>query len=121
MRKERVKKITKDVFDIADRIREVDGEYRLFYNFDHERYEVRKRGEICITWTEPLSAALITKLRETHVRRRNELLREIEQAEMRVQKEAESRAREKLGEGIESFMSAAWRKGALRRPSPPKG
>jgi len=110
VRKEHVREITRDVFDLADRIREVDDEYRLYYNFDHERYEVRKRGEIAITWTEPLSAALVVKLRETHVRRRNELLREIERAEAQAKRDAEYRAKERIGESIEGYMSAAWRK-----------
>ena len=105
VRTERVKEITADVFDIADRIREVDGEYRLYYNVDHARYEVRKRGEISVTWTEALSPALITKLRETHVRRRTELLREIERAEEQARREEESRARERIGEMTESFLS----------------
>ncbi|MBQ7712188.1 MAG: hypothetical protein IJT69_00055 [Clostridia bacterium] len=109
MRRENVKEITRDVFDLADRIKEVDEEYRLYYNFDHERYEVRKRGEIAITWTEPLSAALIVKLRETHVRRRTELLREIERAEEQAERDAASRARERLGVAVEGFMSSAWR------------
>ena len=110
MRKEHIREITRDVFDLADRIREVDDEYRLFYNFDHKRYEVRKRGEIAITWTEPLSAALIVKLRETHVRRRNELLREIERAEAQAERDAESRAKERIGEAIEDAMSSVSRK-----------
>lgn len=105
MRKERVREIKADVFDIADRIKEVDGEYRLYYNLDHSRYEVHKRGEIAVTWTEPLSAALITKLRETHVRRRMELLKEIERAEERAKREEEHRSREKIGEMTEAFLS----------------
>ena len=110
MHNDRIRLITRDVFDLADRIKEVDDEYRLYYNFDHERYEVRKRGEIAITWTEPLSAALIVKLRETHVRRRTELLREIERAEAQAEREAEYRRKERIGASIEDFMSAAWRK-----------
>ena len=109
MRKENIRAITRDVFDIADRIKEVDEEYRLYYNFDHKRYEVRKRGEIAITWTDPLSAALIVKLRETHVRRRMELLREIERAEEQAERDKLAHAKEQVGEAIEDFMSSAWR------------
>ena len=109
MRKERLREITADVFDLSDRIREVDGEYRLFYNLDHDRYEVHKRGELAVTWQQPLSAALVTKLRETHVRRREQLLREIELAEARAEKQAESRDKERIGEAVEAFMSSAWR------------
>ena len=102
---DRLREIKSDVFDIADRIKEVDEEYRLYYNLDHARYEVRKRGEICVTWTEGLSAALVTKLRETHVRRRFELLKQIEREEAQAQRERERRDREKIGEATEAFMS----------------
>ncbi|HCU56588.1 MAG TPA: hypothetical protein DIC18_04595 [Clostridiales bacterium] len=105
MRKERVHEILSDVFDLADRVKEVDEEYRLYYNLDRGRYEVRKRGEICITWYEDLSAALITKLRETHVRRRNELLAEIEKGEERAQREQEHLARERIGTMTENYLS----------------
>ena len=110
MRKEHLKEVKQDVFDIADRIKEVDEGYRLFYNFDRERYEVRTGGELCVTWKEPLSAALVLKLRETHVRRRKQLLREIEMAEARAEREAESRQKERIGEAVEAFMSEAWHK-----------
>ena len=110
MRKERIKEIVCDVFDIADRIKEVDREYKLFYNFDRERYEVHKRGEIAVTWTEALSAALIRKLRETHVRRRKELLKEIEQSEERARREEDFRLKECIGERTEKFLSDSTRR-----------
>ena len=115
MQKEVLREIKCDVFDIADRIKEVDEEYRLYYNLDRARYEVRKRGELCVTWTEPLSAALLTKLRETHVRRRLELLKQIERDELRAQKEAEHRTREAIGEATERFLS----QGSLAAPPRP--
>ena len=102
---DRLREIKSDVFDIADRIKEVDPEYRLYYDLDRERYEVHKRGEIAVTWTEPLSAALIVKLRETHVRRRTELLKEIERGEERAEREEAHRARERIGKMTEEFLS----------------
>ena len=105
MRKRRLIEIKSDVFDIADRIREVDEEYRLYYDPENARYEVHKRGEICITWTEPLSSALIVKLRETHVRRRLALLAEIERCEERARREDEYRTHEIVGEATERLLS----------------
>ena len=105
MRKYRSIEIKTDVHDIADRLKEVDPEYRLYYNFDARRYEVRKRGEIAVTWTEKPSAGLVTKVRETHVRRRLELLREIERSERRAEREKERLAMEKIGEATENFLS----------------
>ena len=111
MRKERLTEVRSDVFDIADRIREVDERYRLYYNADKRRYEVRLYGtnELAVTWTDHLDARLVTKLRETHVRRRNELLKEIEKSEELARRKAESEARERIGEQSEAFMSACWK------------
>ena len=100
-----------DVHDVADRIKEVDELYRLYYNPIRHRFEVRRKGELCITWTENLSAALIVKLRETHVRRRYELLKEIEEREEQLKKEEEHRMHECIGEETERLMS---RLGSLR-------
>jgi len=111
MRKDRLREVRSDVFDIADRIREVDERYRLFYNVDKSRFEVRLIGdnEIAVTWAGPLDARLVTKLRETHVRRRNELLKEIEKSEQLAERRAEASARERIGVCSEAFMSAHWK------------
>ena len=112
MRRDRTVEIRSDVFDIADRIREVDERYRLYYNLDKSRFEVRLRGDeenICVTWTGSLDARLVTKLRETHVRRREALMREIEESEERAAKEAEAATRERIGERSEALMRAAWK------------
>ena len=112
MRKERLIEIKSDVFDVADRIREVDARYHLFYNLDRSRFEVRlqnREGELAVTWSEPLDCRLITKLRETHVRRLSQLVRELEEAEEKAKIEEESRIREAAGEKTEEFMRLAWR------------
>ena len=105
MHKDILKEITQDVFDVADRIKEVDEEYRLYYNVTKSRFEVYKRGDLCVTWTEGLSAALIGKLRETHVRRRYELLQEIERSERAAEREEAHRMKETIGEKTEEFLS----------------
>jgi len=111
MRKERLIEVKSDVFDIADRIKEVDERYRLRYNADKSRFEVYLRGgdEIAVTWCGPLDARLVTKLRETHVRRREALLREIERSEEQARRKAESDMRERIGEKSEAYMSAIWK------------
>ena len=111
MRKDRLREVRSDVFDIADRIREVDDRYRLYYNIDKRRFEVHLQGDddIAVTWSEPLDARLVTKLAETHVRRREALIEEIEKSELLIQKRAESEARERIGESTEALMSAIWK------------
>ena len=98
--------IKEDVYDVADRIKEVDEEYRLFYAPENHRYEVYRRGELCVTWTEQLSAGLVTKLRETHVRRRYELLKEIEEEEERRKREEAHSMREAIGEATDRMLSS---------------
>ena len=113
MNKERLVRIKSDVFDVADRIREVDERYLLFYNLDRARFEVRlqgREGEIVVTWSDPLDARLVTKLRETHVRRLHKILAEIEEAEAYARLAEEKSIREKAGELTEDFMKTAWKK-----------
>ena len=105
MRKRYLIEIKSDVHDIADRIKEVDGEYRLYYDPVLHRFEVHKRGELCVTWTDSLSAGLVSKLRETHVRRRYELLKEIERNEERLAREEKHKTHERIGEATERFLS----------------
>ena len=112
MRRDRTVEIRSDVFDVADRIREVDERYRLYYNLDKARFEVRLAGDeenIAVTWTGSLDARLVTKLRETHVRRRDALIKEIEESEARAQRQAESAARERIGARSEEFMRLHWK------------
>ena len=105
MRKRYLIEIKGDVFDVADRIKEVDEGYRLYYDPIRRRYEVYKGEDLCVTWTDPLTPALIVKLRETHVRRRHELLKEIEENEERMRREEDSRMRDRIGEETERLMS----------------
>ncbi len=112
MRKERLVEIRSDVFDIADRMKEVDERYLLFYNLDKARFEVRLKGreeEIAVTWQGALDARLLTKLRETHVRRRDELIKEIERSEAMAQAKEDAARREKIGVKSEEFMRANWK------------
>ena len=111
MRKERLIEIRSDVFDIADRMKEVDERYLLFYNLDKARFEVRLKGreeEIAVTWQGALDARLLQKLRETHVRRRDELIKEIERSEARAQANEDAARREAIAAKTEEFMRANW-------------
>ncbi len=112
MRKERLIPIREDVFDIADRIREVDERYLLFYNADRSRFEVRLKGkerEIVVTWDRPLDVRLVVKLRETHVRRVKRFIEEFEAEERRARREEERAIREQAAENADAFMRVAWR------------
>jgi len=112
MRKERLVEIRSDVFDVADRIKEVDERYLLYYNLDKGRFEVRLKGDeenIAVTWAGPLDARLVTKLRETHVRRRDELIKEIERSEELARKKAYSDAVGRIAARSEEFMRANWK------------
>jgi len=108
MRKERLVEIRSDVFDIADRMKEIDEGYSLYYNLDRKRYEVWKGGELAVTWQEGLHAGLLSKLRETAIRRRAELLKEIERSEEKARRDEAHRMKERIGERTEDFMRSEW-------------
>ena len=112
MRGSRLIQIKSDVFDIADRIREIDERYRLYYNSCEDRFEIRLKGreaELVVTWKDALDARLVTKLRETHVRRVERFIEELEAQENKARIEEAKAIKEKAGESAEAFMSVAWR------------
>ena len=112
MLKQRLVPIKSDVFDVADRIREVDERYLLFYDLDAARFEVRLKGredEVVVTWKDALDCRLVTKLRETHVRRMKRFIEELEASEREAQREEDRQIREAAGEATDAFMNVAWK------------
>jgi len=78
-----------DVFDIADRLKEIDEGYRLFYNNAKKRFEVHGRAglEVVVPYRE-LDARTLSHARKTRIENRERLLLEIEKANAQAEREA---------------------------------
>lgn len=76
-------KIFSDVFDITERVKEIDSGYFVVYNTRNHRYEVHnshQRGStFCIVCDDGLNCNVITKLRKSKIENIDKLLQEIDE------------------------------------------
>lgn len=88
--------IRHDLYSIADRLKEVDERYELFFNAAAQRYEVYASGEMQLAVPSgELDARLIARVRETRVERADAVLAKIERANEAARMAAERAAAEK--------------------------
>lgn len=103
VREEELIPVDADLYSIGERLKEIDGRYRLFYNARLGRYEIHASGALQMTVPRgELDARVITRVRKTRVERADELMREIERAcaaaETAAAKTASERAEAALSE-----------------------
>ena len=82
--------ITNDLFDIANRLRSVNENYRLYYNTHKSRYEVRNSATDTLEFVVPygeLDARTVEYARYTGVQNAKALLAEIERNNAKVEKQ----------------------------------
>lgn len=94
--KSNLKIITNDVFGIADRLKEIDERYTLVYNADLNRYEVHSsenRGNTLsvICPYDRVDARLLMLVRKTRRENASNLIREMEEANARLEKSEEKK------------------------------
>lgn len=94
--------IKSDVFDIADRLKSIDGRYRLYYNTIAHRYEVytlepRPTLQVVLPFSPP-DARCLEHVRKTRAERIAALIQEIERENERIERD---RAREIVDRAME--------------------
>ncbi len=81
-------KIENDLFLIADRLREVDSSYVLYFNQKLKRYEIFSNGALQIVVPfKNLDERTVVHARKTRVENREKLIREIEEYNQKIEKE----------------------------------
>lgn len=97
--RDRFLSINHDVFFIAQRLREIDDEYRLVYNLDKKCYEVHTdKGEFCFRVREQLDARTIDYARRTRAERQRQIIEEMDRENERLRKKQINDAVEKIAE-----------------------
>lgn len=90
-------RITDDLFAIADSVRSVDPDYKIYYDKGKHRFEVYTgdpRSSVPIVIPYPrLDRRTVTYLRKTRVERMERLAEEIEAENARAERAALSRAK----------------------------
>jgi hypothetical protein len=80
--------IVSDVHDIADRLKEIDWSYRLYYNALKKRFEVHGASglEVVVPYKE-LDARTLLHVRKTRLENAERLILEIERDNARAERE----------------------------------
>ncbi|MBO5103408.1 MAG: hypothetical protein J6C13_04920 [Clostridia bacterium] len=85
-------KISHDIFDICDRVKEIDSGYYVVYNTIKNQYEIhnskQKSNTFCIVCENGLNSRVITKLRKTRVENIEKVLKELEKHNEKLELDA---------------------------------
>ena len=98
---------TGDVFGIETRLKEIDQGYEIYFNKLKKRFEVHNKNNkdgdtlaVVCPFSE-LDCRLISLVRKTRVERTNDILREIEEQNEKIEKKQEREFLEKQKEKME--------------------
>ncbi len=94
--------ITHDVFDIADRLKEVDPNYTLHYNRSSGKFELcGTRGEVLLVYPfKSVDARMVTLARETRVERMREFIAEMDRKNAEIERAREKEENERALESL---------------------
>ncbi|MEG2540512.1 MAG: hypothetical protein RSB59_01880 [Clostridia bacterium] len=92
-----LEKIDCDLFDIAHRLKEIDGRYQLYFNRKLKRFEiyVGEALQIAVPFTT-LDARTLEHTRKTRVENLRRLMEEIEEENRKKEEEATKHTVEKM-------------------------
>lgn len=94
--------ITHDLFDISDRLKEIDPAYTLHYNPRRGKYELRgKENLLLIVFPyDKIDCRMLTHARKTRVERSRELIKEMEEHNKKIELERSRAESERYAEGL---------------------
>lgn len=88
--------VTHDLYSVAERLKEIDDRYELYYNVRLGRYEIHASGALQMAVPDGVpDARTIARVRETRVERADAVMREIDRANAAARLAAEKSARDK--------------------------
>lgn len=98
MNKERLIVVENDLFSVADRIKSIDDKYKIYYNGESRKFEVRSAADGSLQVTIPydsLDSRAVDYVRKTRIERMDALIEEIERANAVAEQNAIAKATEK--------------------------
>ncbi len=109
MKKKYLKQVTRDLYDISRRIREIDRFYRIMFDCRSEKFEVhnlRQAGNTyCLTVPfDRLDERTLTLVRKTRVARAEDVFKDIEKHNHVVEKSLQDDVRKKTETMVEDML-----------------
>ena len=85
-------KIEKDLFSIADRLKEIDGRYEVYRNTLAHRFEVYvERALQFVVPFQKLDARTLEFARKTRIERAEKIIKEMDEINARIEKQKEKK------------------------------
>lgn len=98
-------KITRDVYDIADRLKEIDPAYEVYRNLSKHRFEIHAHGALQIAVPyDKLDARTLSLVRETRVENADELMARLQKHNERVEREKQSAVKDRVMAQVEDVL-----------------
>ena len=103
--------VKRDLYDIAERIKEIDPDYFIFYSYAKKRYEVHSKTQkgntlALVVPYDKLDERTLTLVRRTRVERIDEVMEEQRKENERMTRLKIKKATEKGANMLESALSA---------------
>lgn len=103
--------MTHDLYDIADRLKEIDKDYFVFFSYRDRRYEVHNRaqrgGTLALTVPYPrLDERTVRLVRRSRAERADEFIAETERENAKLEATLLSKAADKAARDVEKAFSA---------------
>ena len=107
-----MRKIKKDLFNIAYRLKKIDKGYFIIFNTLKNRYEVHNKNQskntLCFCCDRKyLTAEVVSKAHITNIRNSKRLLKDIELNNISLQKKQEDGFKDKYMQDFKSFLDYA--------------
>lgn len=79
-------RIYSDLYDVCDRVKEIHPDYEIYYDTAVKRYEVFAKGKLQVACPyEKLDARLIDYLYKTRIERLDEIMKEIDEENLKIE------------------------------------
>lgn len=109
MRRAELIPVGHDLYSVAERLKEIDDRYELYYNAALGRYEIYASGALQLTVPRgELDARTIARVRETRIERADKVLREIERACAAAERAAHAAACERAAAALACKEEVCW-------------
>lgn len=95
---ERLTVVENDLFSVADRIKSIDDKYKIYYNGESRKFEVRSAVDGSLQVVIPydrLDSRAVDYVRKTRIERMDAIIEEIEKANAEAEKNAVAQAAQK--------------------------
>lgn len=98
-------RVVSDLYDIADRLKEIDERYELYFNRAFKRFEVFANGALQIAAPfDRLDGRLLELVRSTRLEYAERLLKDIDESNRRLESEATRRSAERIVSEVEKAL-----------------